>query len=277
MSDKRVLAMAVGVNSLLFLLKTVAWFGSKSFGLLSDAVNSGSDILLYSVLIAVAAWSSKAADKDHPFGHSRGEPVGAVVAGIFIAVVALELAWRSLLGLFHHHTYEITPLATGVLLISVLSKLALGAVFVAHNRKKSNPLTKAAQVDVLADAAASSVALVGLLKAGFWDPVAGILVAAWIGLSSWAVIKENLSFLVGRSPESKTLQAMMQQAMTVPGVKRVKGIRAHHVGPEIHLEITITVSPELSLARAHDIGDAVRQKLESMDLVQQAFVHIDPD
>lgn len=37
--------MGVLVNAALFVLKMVAWWGTASLGLFSDAVNSGTDVL----------------------------------------------------------------------------------------------------------------------------------------------------------------------------------------------------------------------------------------
>ena len=42
-----------------------------------------------------------------------------------------------------------------------------------------------------------------------------------------------------------------------------------------YLQVHIVLAEDMSLKEAHDIGEPLQRKLESMELVERAFVHID--
>ena len=271
----KIVFLGVLVNALLFALKVVAWFGTHSLGILSDAVNSGTDILLYTILVLVAFWSRKRADRDHPFGHGRAEPLGAIVVAIFVSMVALEIVRGSVEGLISGHRPTITTLGIVVLSVSVAMKTFLGPLFLVQAKKAKSPILKSTALDAFADIGASGVALLGLVLSGVWDAIAGIAVGVWVLVSAFSVIRENLSFLMGKAPCLEVIQEIRHLARETPGVTGVTEVKAHYVGAELHVEVIITVSPDISVGQAHDIGAAVQERIEATEEVSRAFVHMD--
>ncbi len=271
----KIVFLGVLVNALLFALKTIAWLGTHSLGLLSDAVNSGTDILLYTILVLVAFWSRKRADTDHPFGHGRAEPLGAIVVAIFVSMVALEIVRGSVEGIISGHRPTITTLGIAVLSVSVGMKLFLGPLFLIQSKKTRSPILKSTALDAFADIGASGVALVGLLLSGIWDAIAGVAVGIWVLASAFSVIRENLSYLMGKAPGHEVVREIRRLTGETAGVIGVSEIRAHYVGAELHVEVIITVSPDISVREAHDIGAAVQERVESIKGVSRAFVHVD--
>lgn len=271
----KIVFLGVLVNALLFALKILAWFSTHSLGILSDAINSGTDILLYTILVLVALWSRKKADRDHPFGHSRAEPLGAIIVAIFVSMVALEIVRGSVEGLISGHRPTITTLGVVVLSVSVALKLFLGPFFLIQARKTKSPILRTTTLDAFADLGASGVALLGLVLSGIWDTIAGITVGIWVMLSAFSVIRENLSYLMGKAPRLEIIQEIKRLARETHGVTGVTEVRAHYVGAELHVEVIITVSPGISVGQAHDIGTAVQERIEATADVSRAFVHMD--
>ncbi|MEO0146512.1 MAG: cation diffusion facilitator family transporter [candidate division WOR-3 bacterium] len=271
----KIVSLGVIINALLFVLKGAAWFGTHSLGILSDTVNSGTDILLYAVMVIVALWSRKRADADHPFGHTRAEPLGAIVVAIFVAMVALEIVRGSVEGLISRHAPRITAMAICVLAVSVITKGFLGPFFMIWARRTRSPLLKSTALDAFADIGASGVALLGLVLSGIWDALAGAAVGVWVLVSAFSVMRENLSYLMGKAPNQGIIMKIRRLAGETPGVASVTEVRAHYVGAELHVEVIITVSPEISVREAHDIGAAVQERVESAEEVSRAFVHVD--
>ncbi len=56
-----------------------------------------------------------------------------------------------------------------------------------------------------------------------------------------------------------------------PRIETVDTVRAYTFGVEVHIQL----SPSMPLREAHDIGESLQQKLESLDEVERAFVHLD--
>jgi divalent metal cation (Fe/Co/Zn/Cd) transporter len=55
----------------------------------------------------------------------------------------------------------------------------------------------------------------------------------------------------------------------------VETVRAYYVGDRLLVEVDIVLPPECRLQEAHDIGEALQDALERMDIVERAFVHLD--
>ncbi len=55
----------------------------------------------------------------------------------------------------------------------------------------------------------------------------------------------------------------------------VDTVRAYTFGVNYLVEVHIQLSPRMPLQEAHDIGGSLQQKLESLDEVERAFVHLD--
>lgn len=60
-----------------------------------------------------------------------------------------------------------------------------------------------------------------------------------------------------------------------PHVISLDTVRAWHSGPRIVVEVDIVLSPEQSLRETHDIAEELQTKLESLPIVERAYVHVD--
>ena len=76
----------IGNIGLLFL-KGIVGYISGSLIVISDALNSFGDIIASIVVQQSVAVSDKKADAGHPFGHSRAEPIAALVIGVFTGML----------------------------------------------------------------------------------------------------------------------------------------------------------------------------------------------
>lgn len=98
---RRALVITLAGNVLLAGIKGAAAYLSGSTAVLADAINSASDVL-YSILLVVGLWlSQRPPDLSHPQGHSRFEPmVALIVTGsmTFAGIQAMRAAIERFLG-----------------------------------------------------------------------------------------------------------------------------------------------------------------------------------
>jgi divalent metal cation (Fe/Co/Zn/Cd) transporter len=52
---------------------------------------------------------------------------------------------------------------------------------------------------------------------------------------------------------------------------------AYYVGARLQVEVDIVLPAKLPLNKAHDIGEALTLRLEALDDVERAFVHLDTE
>ena len=76
---RRVTLTGLIANALLCVMKLAVGFAAHSSGLISDAVNSASDVLNTLIAMIGVRLGNKQADEDHPYGHARFECVASLL------------------------------------------------------------------------------------------------------------------------------------------------------------------------------------------------------
>jgi cation diffusion facilitator family transporter len=273
--------VAIAGNSLLFLVKGAAGLASGSIALISDALNSLVDVaasigISYSVAVA-----RRGPDEDHPFGHQRAEPLAALGVAIFTGILGFSVGRAAVERLIAGATQIRVPLwALGALLVSMVGNLLLAKYLRRRGEALDSPAILANAVECENDIGTSFAALVGVAGSALgWapiDPLAGIVVGAWIVVGGYRFGRQNIDYLMGKSPTPELLEHVRRSALGVGGVKGVHDVRGHYVGHRIHVELHIEVDQELRTRQSHDVGGMVRKAIEEHTAIDRAFVHVDP-
>lgn len=87
---------------------------------------------------------------------------------------------------------------------------------------------------------------------------------------------EQLGKLVGRTAPREYLNQLTYLARNHhPLVQAIDTVRAYHFGENYLVEMDIVLDGDMCLREAHDIGEELQVKLESLETVERAFVHLD--
>ena len=85
-----------------------------------------------------------------------------------------------------------------------------------------------------------------------------------------------MSTLLGKSASPKILQTLTFVARNHhPDIIAIDTVRAYHYGYNYLVELDIVLPRDMPLQAAHDIGESLQYKLECLDKVERAFVHLD--
>ena len=60
-----------------------------------------------------------------------------------------------------------------------------------------------------------------------------------------------------------------------PRILGVDTVRAYTFGPAFFVEVDVVLPEDMSVRVAHDIGEALQDRIEKLPEVERAFVHID--
>lgn len=276
---KRVTVIALLANVILFALKLWGFTISHSVALLSDALNSLLDVASTTAVLISVQVARKLPDREHPFGHSRAEPIAGFVIAVIACVLGVEVMQESLVKFFFPHQHEISPAVFGILGVAILAKLGLSMWQGRVGREGRSPAVVALSVDSRNDVLSSVAALVGVTGAALGyrpaDEIAGAVVGMLILWSGVKIIRENLDMLLGRAPNGGTQDDVLRRVRAIDGVEEVRFCRGHFVGNEMHFEIIIACHADLSTRESAEIADAVRIAAEQADDIAVAFVHVD--
>lgn len=266
----------VVVSLLLFGLKTWAGVRSGSTALLSDALNAFLDVVTYTVAYISIRIQDQSPDENHPFGHRRAEPLAGLLFAVFASVLGATILRDAASDIYHPEAVRRDTISFGLVGAGIIIKSAMAVWYLSGAKTTQSPVLRAGFIDSRNDVLASAVAAFGFGIGGYIDSIAAIAIGSWIIASGVRVGLENIGYLMGAAPSHDVQQEILSVARSVDGVLAVHDLRAHFVGDRIHVELHIEVDQSTPLARAHDIGVDVRRRLEALDEVQTAFIHIDP-
>ena len=105
--SERISVFCYFLNLFLFLIKIAAGFFANSLAVISDAFNSFSDVLSSIIIYFAVKAANKKPDHDHPFGHSRAEPIAGLVIAIFSGILGFEIIKTAVRNIIFGHNQAI--------------------------------------------------------------------------------------------------------------------------------------------------------------------------
>ena len=256
------------------LFAAYLFFGSQLA--LAQAADSFLDVFTAAVLTYAIGVAAQPEDAEHPLGHSRAEPLGALVTAVIAGVLAVEVARSAVTALL----LGAEPHLDAPLLLAFAAKIAFkgGVLLAARALGRHNPAVAALAVDARNDILLSAVAVLGYLAARAGAPRIdawlALPVAAWIGLAGVRLARDNLRLLMGVAPALERQRQLTDLARAVPGVRGARPVVAQHLGTVLDVRVEVIVDGALTVRQGHDIGEAVRARLLAQPDVGHCSVHV---
>ena len=272
--------VGVGLNVLLFLGKLLAGLATGSVAVTADAVNNLSDAGSSVVTLLGFKLAAKIPDRDHPFGHGRMEYVSGLVVSMAIILMGVELARTALEQILRPKPVDFTPLAAGILLVSIAVKTYMALYNRSVGRRIGSAAMSAAARDSLGDCLATAAVLLGGLAGRLWDVHidgwCGGAVALFILWSGVGAAKDTIDPLLGQPPSAAFVARVKELTLSYPEIIGVHDLIVHDYGPGrriISLHAEVPASGDI--LALHDVVDAAERRLgEEMGCL--ATIHMDP-
>jgi cation diffusion facilitator family transporter len=277
---KRATNLTMFTNIFLFIIKTVAGVMSNSIAVISDAVNSLTDIIASAAIMYSVRLSLKNPDEEHQFGHGAAQPISVFLIALFTGIIGFNLIEESVGRIISPEHINITPPIYFILVTTVVTKIILMTYQKNVGKTYKSPALMASSIDSLNDVLASSFSIVAILGIQFGikyvDGIAGIIIALFILRSGYQIAKENIDYLMGKAASKELILQIANAALKVNGVQGMNELKSHYVGNKFHIEIHIKVDKDISTKSSHDIGLQVQNVISNIPEISKVFVHIDP-
>lgn len=271
-------------NFLLTGFKLAAGFVAHSSSMISDAIHSASDVISTIIIMIGIKIAGKDEDKEHPYGHERLECIASILLSVVLALIGLKIGYDGVLGLINK-TYE-TVEAPGTLaliaaLVSIVVKEAMYHYTIHVAKRIESSALKADAWHHRSDALSSIGALIGIgaSKLGFapGDAIASIIICGFIIKAAVEIFIEAVNGMVDKSLSSSDIQAFEATVMSIDGVKKIDSLKTRAFGNRQYIDIEIAVDGDMTLKEAHEIAEAVHDKLEhDFPKVKHVMVHENP-
>lgn len=277
-----VLSSITGIvlNLILAGAKYAAGVISGSISITADAINNLSDAGSSIVSFFGVKISAKPADKDHPYGHGRVEYISAFIVSFFVLFMGVELFKDSVDKIIHPEPVKFSFLSLAILIISILCKLWLGLFNKTLGKKINSAPMMAVMKDSFSDCLATGVAAISIIVSAFSDinidGYLGIVVAVFIFIAGFDILKETLGDILGRPPEAEFVEEITQKIMSYPHVCGVHDMIIHDYGPSCRFaSVHAEVPSDEDIMELHDIIDGIERDIYN-EYGMLTSIHMDP-
>lgn len=275
------LSLAAGLSTM--ALKGVAAAVTGSVGLLSDALESGVNVVAATVgLIALRA-AAKPPDNDHQFGHGKAEYLSAGVEGGMVLTAAVLIVWTSIRRLIHLEPLDQPGLGLALSGVAALINLVVGVVLIRVGSRYRSITVEADGHHLLTDVWTSVGVLAAVaINAVFDVPIIDPLVALFVGVNilvvGYGLLRRSVfGLLDGALPpeDSERIMAILRRHCEEDRVEFGR-IRTREAGRQRFIHLTMYVPGDWSVTRSHDLADLVESEISAELAGAKTFTHVEP-
>ena len=256
---------------------------ANSTAVVSDGLESASDVLAAGLVLFGLIMAAKPPDQEHPYGHGRVEMLTGLGVGVMLIVTGVLISFRSMQRAFE---LQHAPAAFAVWppIASIIIKSGSWFFKRRYGRKiNSVSLTADAWHDAVDNL--SSCTALGALMLTLIDPVRFVaadhfggaavgLIVIFLGLR---IVRDTTLQLMDTMPNAEMMQQIRKAALSVPGALAIEKCFARKTGLKYHVDLHLEVDPGMSVYESHELATRVRIKIrEELDWVADVLVHVEP-
>lgn len=269
-------------NAFLSLLKIVTGIVSGSLAVLSDGLDSASDVFTSLIILIATPIISRPPNSKYVYGQEKAENMASTILSFVIFFMGCQIFITSLGKIIHHEITELSLLAVWVTIISIIGKLLLALYQFYQGKRVNSSMLKANAVNMRNDVIISAGVLLGLgftflLKLPILDPIIAMLIGLYIVYSAVGIFKDANLVLMDGVRDTSIYREIIEAVEKVSGAYNPHRIRSRHVGNMYTIVLDIEVDGNLLLKEAHHIAQAVEDSIKhSIDNVYDIVVHVEP-
>lgn len=279
---RRIAALSILAALVTIVMKSAAFLVSGSVGLLSDALESGVNLLAAGTAYFSLWYASRPADPNHTYGHEKIEFFSSGLEGALVVVAGVGTAWMAVDRLLRPQPLENLGLGMAIATAAAGVNLGVGLVLLRAAKKYGSPVLEADGHHLMSDVWTTVGVLVGLglVMATRVPELDGIL-AAGIGLHIT---------LIGFGLVRKSFDGLMDHAVAPDEVARIRDairaalpagtdfhlLRTRRAGRRTFADFHVLVDGSMTVRAAHRIADALETALRGSLPDLEVTTHIEP-
>jgi cation diffusion facilitator family transporter len=261
-------------------IKALGYWVTRSVGLLSDALESGVNLIAAITALAALTISAQPPDEEHAYGHQKVEYLSSGAEGGLIALAAISIIIAAVQRLLDPQPLSRLTLGLGLSASASLINLVVGWILIRTGRRHQSIALEADGQHLMTDVWTSIGVLigVGLVVLTGWsilDPIVAILVAFQIGWTAYRLLKRSALGLIDTALPKSQVEEIERILGSYEGVL-YHALRTRQAGSRCFVSFHIQVPGEWSVQKGHDILETLEAQVR--DLVPNAtvFTHLEP-
>lgn len=271
-------------NAGLALVKGLAGYFGNSYALIADAIESTTDIFSSCLVLFGIKYSNRPADKNHPYGHGRAEPLITFLVVGFLITSATIIAYESILNIKTPH--DLPKPFTLFILAAIIVWKEMSYRFVIKKSKETHSSSlKADAWHHRSDAITSISAFIGISIALVFgkgyesaDDWAALFSSAFILYNSYLIFRPALGEIMDEHLYDDLLSDIRRVSSTVNGIIETEKCFIRKAGMKYHVDLHAVVNANITVKAGHDLAhllkDTLRAEIPSLGHV---LIHIEPE
>lgn len=275
---------SIAGNTGLAIIKGLAGLFGNSYALVADAIESTTDIFASLLVLFGFKYANRPADKNHPYGHGRAEPLITFLVVGFLITSASIIAYESIKNISTPH--ELPKLWTLLILAPIIiwKEISFQLVMKKANEINSSSL-RADAWHHRSDAITSVAAFIGISIAIYFgkgyetaDDWAALFASGFIFYNSYLIFRPALGEIMDEHIYDDLIADIRKVSLTVSGIKGTEKCFIRKAGMKYHVDLHAIVDGNITVRQGHDIAhqlkDTLRQEIPQLGHV---LIHIEPN
>ncbi|MEC8010977.1 MAG: cation diffusion facilitator family transporter [Pseudomonadota bacterium] len=250
------ISLYVGLT--IMLLKFFAYRVTNSESILSDALESIVNVVAAFMVIVTIKYSSKPADKDHPYGHGKMEFFSAAFEGGLISFASLLIIVESSTALLYGHIMHDLGHGLVIIIVAGIGNLLLGWYLLHKGKALQSIALQSSGKHVLSDVWTSVGIIVGLalvhLTGWVWlDAVIALSFGLYLGYVGFSIVADASGGLMDKEdPEviEKITQALKPHMNN--GIIDIHEMKVIRSGRYHHIDMHLVLPDHWTIAQTHE-------------------------
>ena len=280
----RAAALSFTSNLTLMILKFVVAILTGSIAVLSDAVDSAEDLVASAFAFLSIRLASQPADEEHPYGHGKAESIAAAGQALLIAGGGGYIIFQGVRRLIERDVEIDTTPGLIALAVTALVNVAVVLYVGRAARLTGSPALVADTRHLWANVAQAgaviaALSLVALTGNTIFDPIAALLLAAYLLWTAGQVFTAALDEIMDvRLPEreEQLIQACIEEHRA-GGVRGYHHLRTRKSGRQRYVDLHLLFDPQQTVAAAHALCDTIEAAIHDRLPGAVVTIHLEPD
>jgi cation diffusion facilitator family transporter len=263
-------------------IKVGGFLVSRSVGLLSDALESGVNLVAALAAFTALRIGAQPPDEEHAYGHQKVEYLSSGAEGGLIALAALAIAITAVQRLIEPQPIDRLGFGLGLSASASLINFGVAQVLLRVGRRRDSIALEADGQHLMTDVWTSIGVLVGVGMVAItgWeplDPIVALMVAAWIAFNAYRILRRSALGLIDTAIPAQDLAAVHAaiDPHLVEGVT-YHALRTRQAGARCFVSLHLQVPGAWSIQQGHDLAEAVERDIRAAVPSATVFTHIEP-
>ncbi|MDP3879922.1 MAG: cation diffusion facilitator family transporter [Dehalococcoidales bacterium] len=274
----------------LFLSVVITLIGLKiavgaitgSISIWAQAADSSLDLLAAIITFIAVGFSTKPADKEHPFGHGKIENIAASVQTVLMIGTAGSIIYAAIQRIMSGAIIELTEAGIGVMLLSMIASILLSRYLFRIARSTGSVALEANARMLTGDIYSNAGVMIGLVVVRFTglyiiDSVLALIVALLILIMAYRMSRMAFGPLVDVSlpqqEQEELFSCIREHRDQLVGFHAV---RTRTAGSQRFIDLHLLMPRNASVEEAHQMCDHLEQDIKRRLPNSSITIHVEP-